>query len=41
MDKKDQRVRTLDEVVGANVRARRAGLGLKQSDVAETSDKRR
>jgi transcriptional regulator with XRE-family HTH domain len=35
-EKKDDRVRTLDEVVGANVRARRAGLGLKQSDLAET-----
>jgi transcriptional regulator with XRE-family HTH domain len=32
----DKEVRTLDEVVGANVRARRAGLGLKQSDLAET-----
>ena len=38
MGKKDERVRTLDEVVGANVRARRAGLGLKQSDLAETLD---
>jgi transcriptional regulator with XRE-family HTH domain len=33
-----EKVRTLDEVVGANVRARRAGLGLKQSDLAETLD---
>jgi transcriptional regulator with XRE-family HTH domain len=33
-----EEVRTLDEVVGANVRARRTGLGLKQSDLAETLD---
>jgi transcriptional regulator with XRE-family HTH domain len=33
-----RKVRTLDEVVGANVRARRTGLGLKQSDLAETLD---
>jgi len=34
----EERVRTLDEVLGANVRARRTGLGLKQSDLAETLD---
>jgi transcriptional regulator with XRE-family HTH domain len=34
----DGKIRTVDEVLGANVRARRTGLGLKQSDLATTLD---